>query len=296
MTLQDRLDTIQNNYEFSDSQLTSKIGITMGELVEFRARRKVASYTESLITNFITKLEADVYPTNLLSSMYRLLERTFKDEVITVIGSVSGAGKTHASEMFCHENIGAIYVYVPEIISPRYLLAILSVKLGLPYAGMNLQQMYEGICGELSKEKKLFVFDEADRLNKKMFEILRDIWHDGKGNCGLAFVGDENMMNKIRRGQTLRENLNRLMRRIKYMEIFDPIHADDVAIVFKHKLGRTKITEKAMTHIYNECRQQGGLGTIIDLADIIRRIAERSGDTPDNEMASEALRRIKKKF
>ncbi len=288
-----KLNELQEEYEFSDSQLCSKIGITTDELQAFRNGRHLEPLHIKLIERFVDMMSEHIYPTKLLATAEKIFNLTFKEQTISIIGSVSGAGKTLASERYANENSFALYFYVPEIITPRHLLNLICQKLGLPSIGLNLQQSYEQICGALAQDKKLFIFDESDRLNKKMFEIMRDIWSDGKGNLGLVFVGDENLMNKIKRPGTLRENLIRLMRRVKYNEILDPLHPDDVKMVFKNQFGRHKITDQMINHIYTKYCKLGGFGSILNLTDKINKLAKNSGDTPNNEMAEEAMKRLK---
>lgn len=291
--LLNKLNTIQEQYEFTDAQLCSKIGITTDELYLLRNNRLNDPLRLQFIQRFVDMMSENIYPTKLLSTMERLFALTFKEQAITIVGSISGGGKTLASERYSNGNPFAVYLYVPEIITPRHLLALVCQKLGLPWSGLNLQQMYEQIISALAQEKKLLIFDEADRLNKKMFEIMRDIWSDGKGNVGLVFVGDENLMNKIKRPGSLRDNLIRLMRRVKYNEILDPLHPDDVKMVLKTELGKHKITDKMIEAIFTKYCKLGGFGSILNLTDKISKLAKNSGDTPNNEMAEEAMKRLK---
>ncbi|HMQ79180.1 MAG TPA: ATP-binding protein [Ignavibacteria bacterium] len=291
--LLNRLNAIQEQYEFSDAQLCSKIGITPDELYLLRNNRLSDPLRLQFIQRFVEMMQEKIYPTKLLNKMENLFTLTHKEQAITIVGSISGGGKTLASERFSNANTYAVYLYIPEIITPRHLLALICQKLALPWSGLNLQQLYEQIIGSLAQEKKLLIFDEADRLNKKMFEIMRDIWSDGKGNVGLVFVGDENLMNKIKRPGTLRDNLIRLMRRVKYNEILDPLHPDDVKMVFKTELGKHKITDDMIKAIFNKYCKLGGFGSIRNLTDKISKIAKNTGDQPNNEMAEEAIKRLK---
>jgi len=291
--LLNKLNEIQEEYEFSDEQLCSKIGITVTELHQLRAGRLVDQLRLSYVQRFVDMMSENIYPTTLLITMEKLFNLTYKELAISIVGSISGGGKTLSSERYANENPYATYLYVPEIITPRHLLSLICQKLGLPWSGLNLQQMYEQIISALAQEKRLLIFDEADRLNRKMFEILRDIWADGKGNLGLVFVGDENLMNKIKRPGTLRENLIRLMRRVKYNEILDPLHYDDVKMVFKTELKKHKITPKMIEHVFNKYCKLGGFGSILNLTDKISKLAKNSGDIPNNEMVEEAMKRLK---
>ncbi|KXK47994.1 MAG: transposase [Chlorobi bacterium OLB5] len=291
--LLNRLEAIITKYELSDAVLISKIGITSDELQALRSGRSLDAVRLQLIRAFIEMLEQDIYPTKLVLTMEKILKLTEKEQAISVIGSISGAGKTLASKRYASENPLADYMYLPEITSPRYLLQLVSAKLQLPSMGLSIQQMYEQICASLANEKRLFIFDEADRLNRKMFEILRDIWQDGKGNVGIAFVGDENLMNKIKRPGTLRENLIRLMRRVKYNEIIDPLHPDDIEMVFGQNFKKHKISGKMIQHIYSKYSALGGFGSILNLTDKISKIADKTKDTPNDEMCTEAMRRLK---
>ena len=288
-----RLTAIQEQYELTDSALCAKIGLTPQELQQLRRDRTLPAVSVNLVTRFVEMMEANIYPTKLLTTMEKIFTATYKELAISVIGSVSGAGKTLAAERYANENPFATYIYVPQIVSPRYLLTMICQKLGLPSLGLSIQQMYEQIAASLAEEKRLLIFDEADRLNVKMFEILRDVWHDRKGNLGIAFVGDENLMNKIKRPGTLRENLIRLMRRVKYNEIIDPLHSEDVRMVFQQVLGRHKITPAMITHVYDKYSKLGAFGSVLHLTDYISKLSERSGDTPNDEMVQQAIKRLK---
>lgn len=295
-----RLEAIIQRYELTDADLISKIGISSDELHSFRQGATMVSggkYLDALrlqlIRSFVEMLEQDIYPTKLITKMENLLRLTEKEQAISVIGSISGAGKTLASKRYASENPNVDYMYLPEITSPRYLLQMVCSKLGMPGTGLSIQQMYEQICASLANERRLFIFDEADRLNRKMFEILRDIWQDGKGNVGIAFVGDENLMNKIKRPGTLRENLIRLMRRVKYNEIIDPLHTDDVRMVFKRSFGKHKITDKMIQLVFNKYSALGGFGSILNLTDKIGKISDKTKDVPNDEMCSAAMSKLK---
>lgn len=288
-----RLTAIQEKYQFTDSSLASKIGISTDDLQQLRQSKWLDSLRMNMVQRFVEMMEANIFPTKLLTTMDKIFSATYKELAISVIGGVSGSGKTLAAERYSSENTFATYIYVPQIVSPRYLLTMICQKLGLPSIGLSIQQMFEQICAALAEEKRLLIFDEADRLNVKMFEILRDIWHDRKGNLGIAFVGDENLMNKIKRPGTLRENLIRLMRRVKYNEIIDPLHSEDVSMVFKQVLGRHKINDAMIEHVYEKYRQLGAFGSVLHLTDKVLKMSEKSGDTPNNDMVKEAMKRLK---
>lgn len=288
-----RLNEIQEQYELSDSELCAKIGITVDELHQLRQNRSIEPVRLQFVQRFIDMMSENIFPTVLLRTMEKIFTLTYTELAISVIGSVSGAGKTLASIRYTAQNPYADYIYVPEIVTVRHLLSMICQKFSLPWMGLNLQQMYDQICGALAQEKKLLIFDESDRLNRKMFEIMRDIWNDGKGNLGIVFVGDENLMDKIKRPGTLNENLIRLKRRVKYTEILDPLHPDDIKMVFKAVLGKNKISDKMIDVIFQKYRKLGGLGSILNLADKINKLAKTSKDTPNNEMADEAMRRLK---
>lgn len=154
--LLNRLEAIITKYELSDAVLISKIGITSDELQALRSGRSLDAVRLQLIRAFIEMLEQDIYPTKLVLTMEKILKLTEKEQAISVIGSISGAGKTLASKRYASENPLADYMYLPEITSPRYLLQLVSAKLQLPSMGLSIQQMYEQICASLANEKTSF--------------------------------------------------------------------------------------------------------------------------------------------
>lgn len=83
------------------------------------------------------------------------------------------------------------------------------------------------------------------------------------------------------------------MRRVKYNEIIDPLHPDDIEMVFGQNFKKHKISGKMIQHIYSKYSALGGFGSILNLTDKISKIADKTKDTPNDEMCTEAMRRLK---
>lgn len=271
------LDKIINQYQFSQSQLAAKIGISESVISQIRSgdyEYNPDNFVWMQIKKFTETINRKVYETKLLRVVYRMLNDAFKDKEIAVITSCSGAGKTTAIVQYCLINHYAVHIRVNEVFTTKYLLQIILRSLSTPHLGMNTQQMYETASEILARKNRLIVIDEAERLKVSQLELLRDLYD--QGNMGLCLVGLDSLRSLLQRGKNLRENLVQLYSRVAYQKIVDILEPEDVQVILDDLIGDHSITKPMMKDLSKRYKSRGGLRAVIKLSNLALKIAEKN--------------------
>lgn len=271
------LDKIINQYQFSQSQLASKIGISESVISQIRAGEyeyNPDNFVWMQIKKFIETINKKVYDTKLIRVVNRMLNDAYKDKEIAVITSCSGAGKTTAIVQHCLINHYAVHIRVNEVFTTKYLLQIILRSLGTPYLGLSTQQMYETASEILSRKNRLIVIDEAERLKVSQLELLRDLYD--QGNMGLCLVGLESLRSLLQRGKNLRENLVQLYSRVAYQKIVDILEPDDVEMILDDKIEKHSISKAMMKDLSKRYKSRGGLRAVIKLSQLAIKLADKN--------------------
>lgn len=272
------LDKIINQYQFSQSQLAAKIGISESVISQIRTGEyeyNPDNFVWTQIKKFVDSINKKVYETKLLKVVNRMLNDAFKDKEIAVITSTSGAGKTTAIEQYCLINHFAVHIRVNEVFNTKYLLQIILRSLHCPTIGMNAQQMYETASEVLARKNRLIVIDEAERLKVSQLELLRDLYD--QGNMGLCLVGLDSLRSLLQRGKNLRENLVQLYSRVAYQKVVDILEPEDVEMILDDKLDRHSVSRQLMKDLSKRYKSRGGLRAIIKLANLALKFQDANG-------------------
>lgn len=271
------LDKIINQYQFSQSQLASKIGISESVISQIKSgdyEYNPENFVWVQIKKFIDTINKKVYDTKLIKVVNRMLNDAFKEKEIAVITSCSGAGKTTAIIQHCLINHYAVHIRVNEVFTTKYLLQIILRSLGTPFIGLSTQQMYETASEILSRKNRLIVIDEAERLKVSQLELLRDLYD--QGNMGLCLVGLDDLRSLLQRGKNLRENLVQLYSRVAYQQIVDILEPDDVAMILDDKIENHTVSKPMMKDLSKRYKSRGGLRAIIKLAQLANKLADKN--------------------
>lgn len=283
------LNKIINQYQFSQTQLATKIGISESALSQIRSGEydyNPDNYVWMRVTKFIETINRKVYETKLLRVVYRMLNESFKEKEIAVITSCSGAGKTTAIVQYCLINHFAVHVRVNEVFTTKYLLQIILRSLNCPTLGLNTQQMYETVSEVLTRKNRLIVIDEAERLKVSQLELLRDLYD--QGNMGLCLVGLDSLRSLLQRGKNLRENLVQLYSRVAYQKVVDILEPEDVELILNDKIEKHSISKLFMKNLSKRYRSRGGFRAILKLSNLALKLAEKNNIKTINDEFLEA--------
>ncbi len=92
---------------------------------------------------------------------------------LAVVSGSAGRGKTEAAKHFCAEN-GAIYVPPLNVRSAPMLLREIAFEL-CKVRPIRSEESLKAIAGEMVKERRLIIIDEADLLPMQTLEMLRNV-------------------------------------------------------------------------------------------------------------------------
>lgn len=145
---------------------------------------------------------------------------------LAMVTGPAGRGKTEAAKHYA-VNSDAIYIPPMNIRSPAMVLREISFEL----AGMRparTDACLNIIGDEMSKNRRLIMIDEADLLEMKCLEMLRNV--NERFACPILLIGEEELKGKI-------GSRRRLSSRMRRRTEFGPISREDITFFFHSSLG-----------------------------------------------------------
>ena len=145
---------------------------------------------------------------------------------LAMVTGPAGRGKTETSRHYA-VNSNAIYIPPMNIRSPEMVLREISFEL----AGTRPSRSDAclAIIGEeMSKSRRLIMIDEADLLEMKVLEMLRNV--NERFACPIMLIGEEELKGKI-------GSRRRLASRIRRRMDFGAINQQDIGFFFKQSMG-----------------------------------------------------------
>jgi DNA transposition AAA+ family ATPase len=184
-------------------------------------------------------------------------------EMAVVVGR-AGRGKTTAAERIYTTNKNTVYVLYHESWSYTELLREITFRL----CGVRprvRQKCFEFIQTEISGSRRIIMVDEADRMNLKVLNVLRNI-HD-VCKTPIILIGEENLKSKIGRER-------RLISRMRDILWFSPVCQADVNVWYREAMDQRlapEFAEKLLAHA------QGDFRNVLTDALAAERIMQASG-------------------
>jgi len=142
-------------------------------------------------------------------------------ELSAVLGR-AGRGKTTAAEKIFTDNPQTVYVLYQEGWTFLELLREVAFKL----CGLRprfRQVCFEMIQSELASKRRVIMVDEADRMNLKCLNVLRNI-HD-ICRVPIMLIGEESLEGNLGRER-------RLISRVRNTIVFEPVTQADVVVFY----------------------------------------------------------------
>jgi len=144
---------------------------------------------------------------------------------LAMVTGPAGRGKTEAARHYA-VNSAAIYIPPMNIRTPAMVLREISFELA------NLRPARTDAClsiigEEMAKNRRLIMIDEADLLEMKCLEMLRNV--NERFACPIMLIGEEELKGKI---GSRRRLASRIRRRVE----FGAIGPQDIAYFFKTAL------------------------------------------------------------
>jgi len=145
---------------------------------------------------------------------------------LAMVTGPAGRGKTEAAKHYA-VNSQAIYIPPMNIRSPAMVLREISFEL----CGMRPTRSdacLANIGEEMARNRRLIMVDEADLLEMKCLEMLRNV--NERFACPIMLIGEEELKGKIGSRRRLASRMRRRME-------FGPISKEDIAFFFHTSLG-----------------------------------------------------------
>ena len=287
------LNKLLFDLNFSQNSLARKIGISSSVLSQILAGSYLYDKSNSVwiqIEKFIEKVTGEIFETELLRKVHRVLNQTFKEKKIAVITSCSGAGKTTAIERYCLINQEAVIIRVTEVFNVKFMLQKMMQSIDAEYEGLSKQQMYESLSEMLQRKQRLFVIDEAERLHVSELETLRDLFD--QGNIGPCLIGLSTLRKILQTGHTRKMDLVQLYSRVSYTEVVNILSAKDVRLVFGKITPKNKVSDKMCSKLSYEFASKGGLRAIINIAEYAARLSDKVQADVDDDMIPDVIQKV----
>jgi len=176
----------------------------------------------------------------------------------------AGRGKTTAAERIFTANPNTVYVLYHEAWSHTELLREIAFRLCGTRPRFR-QTCFEMIQTEIGNRRRIIMVDEADRMNLKCLNVLRNI-HD-VCKTPILLIGEEDLKTKM-----VRER--RLISRLRDTIWFEPVSQADVVVFYRKALDQQLLPDSATKLLRNA---KGDFRNVLTQAVKAERIMKASG-------------------
>ncbi len=225
------------------------------------------------------QIQANVFvKTSIADLIFGALDYALANNSMTMVIGESRMGKTICAEAWRAENNHgcSVRVEVPPYGGTKMFLRSIADAVGVNKA-YSIPIMYDAIRKAFNPNRILIV-DEAHRLmpgdsrsTPVNLEILRDLYHDGKG-CAVALFATQRFDDSLKKSIYQYEQV---LGRIG-MPVRLPRHIkkDDVFLIVEQYVRRP--SDKLMTHCVQIANEIGRLGILVETLKLASRMAAKS--------------------
>lgn len=184
-------------------------------------------------------MRSDIFiPTTNFQRMQALCEELLRDtlgvEMAAIMGR-AGRGKTTAAFRIFAMNPATVYVLYHEDWSHNELMREIAFRLCGTRPRLR-QTCFEMIRDELSARRRIVMIDEADRMNIKCLNVMRNL-HD-VCHVPVLFIGEEDLSARLSRER-------RLISRVRDMVTFTPATQADCSVFYSEAMNQRLAPEHA---------------------------------------------------
>ena len=144
---------------------------------------------------------------------------------LAMITGDAGRGKTEWARHFA-TNSNAVYLPPLNIRTPTMLLREIAFEVGEVRPARS-ETCLEVISERLGRDRCLIIIDEADLLDMRVLEMLRNL--NERLACPVLLIGEDKLKTKVR-------SRRRISSRIRRHIAFGPVDQSDVALFFRKAL------------------------------------------------------------
>lgn len=153
---------------------------------------------------------------------------------VTWVVGEAGCGKTTTARQYEAEHSEVFYILCSEDMRRGDFIRDIARRIGIRTDGQTLRDSLDAITAALVQmERPLLVFDEADKLNERVFHYFIDLYNRLEERCGIVFFSTAYIKRRMRNGLRYdKKGYNEIDSRIgrKFFEL-EPTRPNDVYAV-----------------------------------------------------------------
>jgi type II secretory pathway predicted ATPase ExeA len=189
--------------------------------------------------------------------------RSLLGSSMAMVTGHAGRGKSESAKRFA---VNSEAVYIPPMIKTSATMLLQEITLDLAKVKPGrISGCLEVIQGEMARNRRLIIIDEADLIPIEILEMLRNI--NERYACPILLIGEDALKNKVTR-------ISRLSSRIRRRMEFEPVVPQNIVLFFRKALEMNiNGAATALIHKYSE----GDWRPVLNIAADIERACEASG-------------------
>lgn len=263
------------------SRFTTSATSTISQLLSGKYEGDVRKISDALVRFWKSWLaKHSIIQTNAATEIQQVLAWSYKRKLIGIITGDNGRGKTTAVQAYCaaHSDETA-YLVLDQTTHIIDALNAIAAALGIE-AQMSGPASFRkaAIIRALQRKPRLLIIDEADEIKPRLLSILRTIYGDNDGRCGIVFVGTSKLERMLKHpANDLRYMDTRISLRRSVPEMDE---GDAIKLIneYEHNLERAEMRElQKWANQYS--RNQGGIRALRNIMNIAQDVAQSAEKT-----------------
>lgn len=120
---------------------------------------------------------------------------------VTWVVGEAGCGKTTSARLYEKGHREAFYVLCSEDMRRGDFVRDMARRIGIRTDGMSIRDMLDAVTGALVRmDSPVLLFDEADKLNERVFHYFIDLYNRLEDKCGIVFFSTSYIKRRIKTG------------------------------------------------------------------------------------------------
>ena len=120
---------------------------------------------------------------------------------VTWVVGEAGCGKTTSARLYEKEHREAFYILCSEDMRRGDFVRDMARRIGIRTDGMSIRDMLDAVTGALVRmDSPVLLFDEADKLNERVFHYFIDLYNRLEDKCGIVFFSTSYIKRRIKTG------------------------------------------------------------------------------------------------